>query len=687
MIRIAPALLLLALAGGCRKVPLNPVGAGFTLADAAWFAEEETLFLFWELEAEQGLGETSVIQVRWTTDDGLVDWLTVRNLEPVHTHLEVDCGPTARCGSTSLIVPREPRDVDLRLLYHVDGPLALEADTTYNVVGPGRPHLSRSLLVYGVFDESNTRVQWRSRHRFPTVSNLRATALGLRRDFEVEDATHGTLLDPEIFRQSGAFGYGAPCPDDHVATGLDPVGTDARAVFHPEPIPDPALDAAALCAEATVTDATGAFTTTAWARKNPEVRPAFPLLRSPVEDATPLRFFLAPCSRTISVEHADMQRQRLQAEATPTTCTDDVPRDALAARLAADFRDAVEAARPAGNDMVLVVGVHRDDPAVVTAVEEALLEVVPPERDRSSPRVAGAFVFDSDARGLDELALAQTTLWCPATIDPDDIPTASARSCPVVTDIPDLSLGPLSVTQLPILPTRSQYLDFIDTYSVGSAGEVLDTTYRAPRFATDAETVDLGPFGAVTFLNGESIDAAPEDAFSWCPPEAPPPVVFRSPLLDEPALIDAVLDGCAEGLLPESWCQTIAAGVLPIEALGTWHAEFREPTYALGLFWEFPFLLQAEFRAALAGAITAFGFSVPFGISAPQDGLLGAALWDQETIPLDEALTQCRRHCDHPTFDSAGVYQVNETFRNAYAEQCYQPRHPRPGDSGFPLDP
>ena len=64
---IATASLALPL-GSCAKVPLYDVAAAFSRADAAWFAEEETLFVFYEVEANQGIGEPSVIEVTWLTD-------------------------------------------------------------------------------------------------------------------------------------------------------------------------------------------------------------------------------------------------------------------------------------------------------------------------------------------------------------------------------------------------------------------------------------------------------------------------------------------------------------------------------------------------------------------------------------------------------------------------------------------
>ena len=87
--RLATAACLLLLAGlsSCTKVPIIDVNAGFKLADASWFAEEETLFLFYEVNAEQGIGDPSIIEVRYVTDTERVDWTPVSDLIPVHQHL------------------------------------------------------------------------------------------------------------------------------------------------------------------------------------------------------------------------------------------------------------------------------------------------------------------------------------------------------------------------------------------------------------------------------------------------------------------------------------------------------------------------------------------------------------------------------------------------------------------------
>jgi hypothetical protein len=670
--------LLLAL-GACNKVPLHAVNAGFELADAAWFEEEQTLFVFWEVQAEQGLGEPTVVEVTWATDDERVDWTPITELPMVHTHQAVDCGVDALCGSASLHIELEPREVQVRLRYHRDGELALDADTVFNVVAAGRPH-GRSMVVYGVFDETNQWVQWRGRHQFPTVRNEHATRLGLRRWFQVADLAVGTDV---VATRDNPYAYGVPCPQDFASVDLAPVETEYRAVFSDSALPLSASGEALVCAASTVLDATGTFTTDAYAHKNPEVRPAFPVLRSPVEELARVDFFIAPCDRVIDEDHEEMQRQRLLLQDEPVFCADDWQDEDWVDGLVVAMTDAVEARRPDGDDMVLVVGLHRDEEGLALAVEEALARIVPEERQRASPRIAGAWVFDSEIHALTLPELEPVTLWCPAGLGDD----ASGRSCPIAPDNPELELGPFTFGSLPILPDRDGYLDFIETYSKRQAGEVQDLEFLAPRFATTTEHIDLGSFGAITFLDDESIFAEPEDAFSYCTVESPLPVFVRSDILASPAFFAAVAEDCASGALDAAFCEAAALGVMPLSMLPDWHGWFGESRYDLGVYWDFPFLLRMEYEAFLAGAASAFQISVPFGVGTDGESYLGSWVWTTDEFWLDEELAHCTRFCDHPTFDSAGVYHVTDSFRDTYATSCYRPDHPETFDLGFPSDP
>jgi hypothetical protein len=649
----------------CEKVPLVDINAGFTLADASWFSEEETLFIFYRLGAEQGLGPESQIEITYRTDDGEVPWTPISEFPTVHTHVPVDCGGKGRCGGTSLQVARAPRQVGVRLRYHRDGELTLPASVKVNLIGTGPAYSHRSLVVYGVFDEGNTRVQWRARHQFPTLRNEEVQALGLRRAFQISEPRYGAL--DQAFDES-PYGYAstAACPQALTPLGWTPVETSTRAVFHEDALPDAASTASIVCARSTVTDAKGTFQAVALARKNPEVHSAFPSLRNPIRTNTVLGFLLKPCARAISEPHRAMQVQRLLLEGSPEICIDNWRDPGFANQLATRFRARIDEERAQGRDMVLSLAVHHDDTSKQLAgvIQTALEQLLPFERDKSSPRVSGAFVFDSFGDVAVRSSLRHLVLWCPAAVedDLDEIPSVSQRSCPLLPDNPDLNLGPFRFSTLPILPTRAQYLTFIGKYSNAQAGQMRELLFLAPERTPISQNFQIGDFGVATFFNNEILTAAPSDAFSYCRSEDPraSAVVFRAAPSPEP---------------------------LPLEVLPEAHQEAPRSSYALGLFWDFPFLLRLEYEAFLAGSASAFSLTVPFGISSTDDAYYGTELWLGGEFPLGKTLLQCTRFCDHPTFDSAGVYNVGSSFRESYRQQCYRPRYPVPGDGGFPLDP
>ncbi|MBS1149347.1 MAG: hypothetical protein H6Q89_1045, partial [Myxococcaceae bacterium] len=609
----APALLLWAVLalGACNKVPIVSINAGFALADATWFEEEQTLFFFYNVGAEQGLGPDSQIEVTWRTDLAELPWTPISNVTPIHTHLPVACGPNTRCGSISMKVQTVPREVGLRLRYHKDGALTLTAPLTYNIIGAGPAHTQRSLIVYGVFEETNHTVQWRARHPFPTLRNDQVRDFGLRRKFHISSPEYGDVVAP----LDNPYGYGfAPtCPAGLTPLPWGPLETSYRAIFDPHRLPLEASTALGVCAQAIVTDAKGTFASVALARKNPEVHPAFPSLRSPIRENTEVGLLLRICNREISKVHQNMQVQRLILEGSPEICIDDYKNPSFPNTLAGQLKARLDLVRARGKDMVLALALHHDDTRgeVGAAIEKALEQILPLERDKSSPRVSGAFVFDTFKYNIVSPQMRALVLWCPARMDIEDldkVPDNSQITCAIRPDFPDLNLGPFKFGNLPILPTRPQYLTFIAKYSEAQAGKVIELSFRAPERTPLSQNVQVGEFGVVTFYNNETFSAQPTDAFSFCASgdERSQAVFFRVPFLPQP---------------------------LPLSSLPQIHELAPSTPYEMGLFWDFPFLTRMNYEFVVAGAVSAFSLSVPFGISTPGQNYYGAQLWMPPRLP------------------------------------------------------
>ncbi len=650
------------------RVPIENVNARFVIADLTWFEEEQTLFVFYQVDADQGLSDASEIELSFRTDEVEQPFIDLQSLPPVHEHLSVRCGERSLCGSYSTRVELMPRDVELQLRYHRDGELVLDAAEDVHIVAAGAPNNSRSAVLYGVFNEQNTHVQWRLRHQFPGIRNEHAQALGLRRELILDDVRYGTLEGAREIFLANSYGYGLSpaCPDDFAAHDNSELSTFERAIFDENALPIESSTAAHACAAATVTDARGEFTTTAWARKNPQIREAFPALQTPIRENQPVSFFLEVCGDPRPELHRAMQMQRLSLSESDVVCIDDFATLDFPSRLATLLTERIDQRRALGADMVLVLALSRPNVrGVAQAVEAALGLLLPLENQTSSPHVSGAFVFDSVDYTIGSPEVARLTLWCPSSPlgpDLDAVGDTSLRSCALQTPFP-LALGDFSLSSLPILPTETQFENFVEEYGPQQAGRVTDLSFRAPIRTATSTNVPVGDFGVATFFNEEAISAAPADAFSYCALADTGLVVFR-------------VEGLAE--------------VLPLSVLGEVHAVFPMPRYELGLFWDFPFLLQLNYESRLAAAVELpeeIPFIASFGLGTPAEEYLGGLQWTAEQFEVGAALSQCTRFCDHPTFGSSGVYNVGELFFESYPARCYRPVFPELGDGGFPTDP
>lgn len=643
--------------GACDKVPLTRVNASFSLADAAWFEQEATLFVFYRVSADQGLDPRSVIEVRFETDNTRVDWTPIRAFESVHRHVPV-CQDDTRslCGSTSIRVVDRPRNVQMRMRFREESPLGIDAAVNLNTILHDAAWNSRSLLVYGVFDEVNSAVQWRARHRFPTLRNSQVQDLGLRRWFSVTAQSHGDI--PFGFRSENPYGYGFA--DDCRGTLLSSaprVSTDARAVFMTS-FGTEISSSPMVCGASEVVDGLGVFSAVAMARKNPEVEPAFPVLRSPVRTTAQIGTLLTFCDREISAAHEAMQVQRLQLERDPVYCLDDWEGSNFVVGLVEFWANRIEDARTRGDDMVLKLALHHDDTSgrLADRVQAALVDVLVPESLEGSPRVVGAFVLDSFSRRTDP-RFRRLMLWCP-NLDEDD-PTVAG--CTAQSSAP-VSLGPFSLGTIPILPTRREYQQFVAQFSEDEAGETRTLSFRAPELTPTSEIVPVDDFAMITFFNEERVSGVTAGSFSICPSTSVQQMVFRRRTDDSDT-------------------------IEPLSNLPFSHATGPLASYEIGLFWDFPFLTQLDYEVVLAAGISAFSVDVTFGTGSDETEFFGSSVWEQEEFPLGADFLVCTRFCGHPTFDGAKVYNVNIPFEPDFFNRCYRPRFPAPGDGGFPDDP
>lgn len=658
--------------GTCAKVPLHHSEPLFQLAEGSWFADEQTLFVFYELSIAKGHSPLSQVEVRWTTDSGTEPWKPLSAIENVHPHVEASCSPgITHCGSVSPRVQLRPRDLELRFRYHPAGALTEDTIPALNLVDGGAGSPSRSAHIYGVFDSQNRFIQWRSRHNIPGLRNNQVTALGLRRWFRVTDFHIGdwpsALPNPaNIAVGNNPYLYGSLPSCDSLATPWateSTVETTARASFLSDRLPDSVAAAPMVCGAAEVIDGKGLYTAAAIARKNPDVEAPLTELRTPIAQAIPLCSVLKSCAAPANSVHLAMQQQRLLCTNLTEICLENLAGLGDQTGLEQIFLSQASGSRTPGQDSLFTVIVHHDDATGVlqNSVEKALGQVLTLERDRTTPRVVGAFVFDSWPHRMTDDEALLSTLWCPApTLGEDDLPDLSSDTCRVVPDL-GIQLGPLSLRVLPILPTRDAYTTFLRTRSDSDTGRMTALNFLAP-LRTPLSLNAYEADGSVsTFFNSDTIPLTAGQVLSYCPMANEGwPFVFRT-----------ASESTTRSL------HSLAAATLETDEV-----------VELGLRWPFPYFVRLTYQVTLSGAVTAFSASIPFRQSAANSTEAGIELWSRASFPLAPLLKRCTRFCAHPTFNATGAYEVRRLFTTSYRGDCYQPSFPNPAaPEEFPYDP
>ncbi len=654
-------------------MPIRTSGTSFSISHAAWYQAEDTFFIFYSVSAEQGISPESQVEISYVTDSREVPWTNVRTLKNVHTHVDVTCGRFNLCGSVSPFEKERPRNVRMRLRYHRDGETAFELAPDYHAILTGDPFKTRSFLVYGVFNEENRLVQWRGRHQFPALRNHEAQELGLRREFRMGEESYGNYQDASL-RANNPYLYGSRpgCPFDFSLYG-DPAlpKSDARSQWSQNTLPFEAAPFSHVCAKSWVKDGRGEYEQSAFARKNPEVTPAFEKLHTPISESTPLKFLLALCKSEPSKDHLELQKQRLSLDGNIDICLDTTFPEGLSAKLASEFRKRIDLERVNQKDMILTIGFHHAEENGSSEkhrdLAKALEDSIGPELEKSSPRAIGAFVFDSIAYGPVPDSLKRSVLWCPSVRVPrqqrnGEPPTESENSCPVVPDF-GVSFGSLDLGTLPIFPTRQSYLSFLEKKSKDHAGKMKKLSFYAPLRTPISENVQSSEFGVSTFYNSEVLSTSAAQSFSYCAQEGD-----SSQFVFRPGV----------GRVP-----------LPLSSFPSFHKNAPQDKYEMGLTWDFPYLARVEYEAFLAAGISAFSGTLPFGIGMDAREVYGTEQWFRGDHKIGKKLLQCVRFCNHPAFDSAGVYDVRRPWNEAYLSACYRPLLPTgsPLAAGFPYDP
>ena len=689
------AVIAAAVLSSCEKVPLRANPGEFDLLSAHYFENEKTQYVFYSvagLRADQAklswparfefaldTGETPVLS-KGTDGFGTVDFS-----KTTHRHRLVACGEGRICGSFSFQTETPPRAIRIRYHYHEKSPLKLESNIANSLHPANQLASSQSAIVYGVFNGGNSRLQFRVQNNFGNPNSDQIENYGMERSFETTGVklANVTPIEQLTIQTATKIPFLFPadlCAEDNrgEAPSDEKQRFSGREAWWPQGFArESELNTA--CFQVRLLDQTGRMLKeqSAIARKNPVLIDETLTVASPLREARKIPLILSYClDRANSAEltsalFLDYQRYILLGsfKGAIDACFAIGEEERFAAELEGAINAKVMAARAesAGNQdffftVIINQNLDRSIKSLHGIVISKLNDKIGEERARISPRLTGAFVYDSQAlelRGLEGLLNRTGIVWCPR-IDPDKkrdpsetIRLAEDANCRAFKG-GTLELGPVNF-QIPTgpFPTLKGYEEHYKKF--GNNGLSLNPQFGVR--AVETKTNSMVGEGEIqyTFFDGERVTKAAGQGIRLCP-ERDQELELQSLAFKHtnPAPGDTpVLDA------------NVAQHFLLLD---------REESFDVGLSWEFPFLGGLSYDSPLEGKVFDL---IPISKNFGDTQKIGDSKWQRSQWRVGRLMQKCVRFCDHPIFDEAGIYQVRANWRTNLS-RCPNPKPVEP---------
>lgn len=660
------------------KVPLRPHGGDFETLSAHYFENEKTAYVFFSVE---NLRPRQALASWPSAFEMAVDRGDFASLDPdkaVHRHHLVECGPGRLCGSYSFHAEQAPGSIRLRFRYSEKAALGLESTVATLVHPAGRGADSQSQFVYGVFNASNEKIQVRVHDNFGDPDDAHVGEYGLERSYDVSapsPADFSVADEQDAISEAGTdFIYPAgPCARFVRAEANGPsLAFSGKDAWLSSSFPSEATESGA-CFRARLLDHAGRAVTAgmALARKNPVLANTGLNVRPPLKDAFRIPLVLSYCldqpdaAALTSGAFLDYQRFILDiADPTIDACFALGREEQFANDLAGAMDRKLAAARaanPAGADFIFVVAInHKLSPVVRTfheTIATALAQRIARELALSSPRLVGAFVYDSQSADLRKIPQAPGITWCPRD---ERKGSADAANCsPLVGG--EVSFGPLNfIIPMGPFPTLSSYVNYVAKY--GDEGKSHDPKLNLQSVQTNGSSVthgltgdqDRSAGGIVTFFDGERLSLGAGEGVKFCRNRD------NEHLLDQFAFRENGTGRDAKILSAK-------------EAQAFVQDRDRGTALDVGLRWNSAYVGSFSYELPVRGHV--FGF-IPLSTTVRSSMPFGDPRWSRKRWNLGSLLQRCVRFCHHPTFDEGGTYQVTQSWSSLTA--CPNPRPPEP---------
>lgn len=696
--------LLAVLSLGCHKVPLHENPGAFEVLSAHYFESEKTQYIFFAitgLKPEQAKTswpsrfeikadnvESAALKVQ---ADGfsLIDYT-----QAVHRHRLVTCGEDRLCGSMSFKAEKAPEGFAVRFKYHENSPMKIEALVPNSVHKADRTASSQSAIVYGVFNEDNGRLQVRVHNNFGYPNDAELASFGMERRFEVSSVALENFSADEVNAMKDSSGtpllYPAEtCSRDSGSRLAALPGGSAKVIAHIEGSQgwwpnqlDPSENLNSACFKARLLDRNGKPLSESWAmaRRNPVLQEESLKVSSPLSESRLVPLVLSYClnqadsANLTSKSFLEYQLFILGIKgASIDACFAVGQEEQFARELDRVLNEKIASARRTsldGKDFLLTVAInHRLSPVIVRfheMIAEAIDRKIHEERILVSPRLVGAFVYDSDAletRSLERLRSENSSsIWCPRALDlAIDNADPTAANCNSLNG-GEIELGPINfLIPMGTFPTLRTYVEYAQKY--GDKGFSRNPKFAARSLNTNVNSVSGEQGATYTFFDGERVEIEPGQRLRFCRDR------------DSEKLLSSVVARTVEASGDGAGTKKFFnSNQLNWATLGG----SAKTTVEIGLSWEYPFVGGLTYDVPIEGSV--FNI-IPIQSSTGGSQSIGDLKWTRQSWSIGRVLQKCLKYCDHPFFDEAGVYQSGTSWQMA-KYRCPTPKVVEPPSGG-----
>lgn len=669
MTRFLP-LMMIAFLAGCTKVPLREHRGHFDLATSHWFENEKTQYIFFSVDGlRDGQAKTTwPAEFEIARESGEFSRLNLSTA--VHAHRLVECGVGRICGSFSFKAEKPVDSLALRYRYHVDSPISESIAVSVSKHRAGAGSESQSALVYGVFNGDNSRVQVRVHDNFGSPDSTQIKHYGMTRKFAVESLV---LANVPIARlrtfDDGAFHFPSQACDSLLPSAQTNTEefSGVEAWMKTPLSPNDRKDSACFRVKALDQKGVALNQAAALARRNPEFSQGSLSIRTPLQDAQKVPIVFGYCAGRpesdgiFSAPFFEYQRFILgmppYAGVDACFAVGEEDRFARDVERVINQRLAEARAQSQGTrDLFFTVAINARLSSQILEFRKIialkLAERIRAENGLISPRLVGAFVYDSQAADPEVAGVNQQIVWCPRLEKPGQ--DESEANC-TPRAIGDVNIGPFNfLIPMGPFPTLDLFVHYQNKY--GDSGRTREPEFQIRAVTTNQNSVsDQANDQLFTFFDGHRLELAQGERLRFCRDR------------DDTNVLDKLVfrEGQVRGRSP----------VINLDQAQSRLDHGQTNTLNVGIRWQSPFIGAFSYRSPIEGKVLKF---IPFSTSVANKQQLGDETWNRPRWDIGALTQKCLRYCEQPFFDEAGIYQLKEIWTEA--GRCPNPRIPEPNE-------